>query len=397
VDKLRQYRSNSILLVICLVLAFISFKNYLLFHNIIELYSIIIAFVIFILAINTRHISSNSYLIFIGIAYGFIAFFDLFHTLSYKGMEVFPTRTANLPTQLWIIARYLEAMSLLIAYKFIDTELSIKKLFFSYFIISVVLLSGVFGLKWFPNCYQLGTGLTPFKVSSEYLIIVILNINILLLIKKRDKLHPQLYKCMLYSIGFTILSELFFTLYFDVYGSFNMLGHITKLISFYYIYKSVIQINLLDPYNTLFDNLSKKNKKIKRSNNILLVITKVKGLIATEEDIETLLDKSLDVLLEKKDYTMAWIGKAIQEDQKVIPIAYSGIAEEKLADCNITWDDTTTENESLKKVIEERKKLLKKIKIKSRILFQSKKSLLTKLTQLLLRYQSLMMIKSMVS
>lgn len=182
----------------------------------------------------------------------------------------------------------------------------------------------------------------------------------MLLIKKRDKFHSQFYKYMMYSIGFTILSELLFTMYSDVQGLFNILGHIVKLISFYYIYKSVIQINLLDPYNALFRNINKKNKKMKQLNNTLLVITKVKGLIATEEDIETFFDKSLDVLLEKRDYAMAWIGKAIEEDKKVIPMAQAGMTKGYLDNITITWDDKESSMGPTGRAIKERKHIIEK-------------------------------------
>src|SRR3954471_12412065 len=67
----------------------IASNNYLLFHSLAELFSIIIACGIFILAWNTRAFIRNNYLLFIGIAYLFVAFFDTLHTLAYHGMGVF--------------------------------------------------------------------------------------------------------------------------------------------------------------------------------------------------------------------------------------------------------------------------------------------------------------------
>jgi len=89
--------------------------NYLLFHGLAEIFSIVIACGIFMLAWNTRRFQDNAYLVLLGIAYLFIGGFDLLHTLAYKGMGVFVEAGANLPTQLWIAARYLESISLLAA------------------------------------------------------------------------------------------------------------------------------------------------------------------------------------------------------------------------------------------------------------------------------------------
>ena len=84
----------------------ISLRNYLLFHSIAEVFSIVIAFSIFVIAWNSRRVLENGYLLFLGIAYLFIGALDLLHTLAYTGMGVFPGTGTNLATQIWISGRY---------------------------------------------------------------------------------------------------------------------------------------------------------------------------------------------------------------------------------------------------------------------------------------------------
>lgn len=62
----------------------LSYNYFLLFHSLIELFSIIVAFIIFVIALYSRERTQNYFLIFMGIAYGFIGGFDLIHTLAYK-------------------------------------------------------------------------------------------------------------------------------------------------------------------------------------------------------------------------------------------------------------------------------------------------------------------------
>ena len=94
-----------ILLAISIALLGISsFYNYLLFHSLVELFSILVAFGIFVLAWQSRRLAENSYLMLLGITYLFVGGFDLIHTLSYKGMGVFPAKGTDFPTQLWIAA-----------------------------------------------------------------------------------------------------------------------------------------------------------------------------------------------------------------------------------------------------------------------------------------------------
>jgi hypothetical protein len=92
-----------------------SLYNYLLFHSIAEVFSIVVAFGIFIVAWNSRRFLDNTFFVYVGIAYLFVGGIDLVHTLAYPGMGVFPGYGTNLAAQLWIIARYMESLSLLIA------------------------------------------------------------------------------------------------------------------------------------------------------------------------------------------------------------------------------------------------------------------------------------------
>ena len=58
-----------------------SLYNYLLFHFIAEVFSIVIACGIFMVAWNSRRYFDNQYLLFLGIAYLFIGVLDLAHML----------------------------------------------------------------------------------------------------------------------------------------------------------------------------------------------------------------------------------------------------------------------------------------------------------------------------
>jgi len=53
----------------------------------------------------------------------------------------------------------------------------------------------------------------------------------------------------------TVVSEFCFTLYRDPYAAANMTGHLLKLLSFYLIYRAVIQETLANPYAALFQGL----------------------------------------------------------------------------------------------------------------------------------------------
>ena len=164
-----------------------SLYSYLLFHSLSEIFSIVVAWGIFAIAWNSRKFLDNNYLLFIGIGYLFVGGVDLLHTLAYKGMGVFQGDTANLATQLWIAARYIESFSLLVAPLFLGRNLRSSSVFMGYSLVVVILLTSIFYWRIFPNCFVEGVGLTPFKKRSEYVICLILIISVVLLIRKQKE------------------------------------------------------------------------------------------------------------------------------------------------------------------------------------------------------------------
>ena len=211
----------------------ISRRNYLLFHSLVEIFSIVVAGSLFMIAWTSRHYSNNPYLLFIGIAYLFIGSIDLLHTLSYKGMSIFLDYDyyAN---QLWIGARYLESLSLLLAFLLLSRSRPIRPLavLTGYCLATALLIASVFIWKVFPECFQEGTGLTAFKKNSEYIICAILLLDIALLLLYRAHFTDTIFRYLLWSMLFTIVSELAFTFYLDNYGFSNLVGHYFKLFSF---------------------------------------------------------------------------------------------------------------------------------------------------------------------
>jgi PAS domain S-box-containing protein len=239
--------------------------SFLLFHSLAETFSVVVACGIFMLAWNSRHVLDNNYLLFIGIAYLFIGGLDLLHTLAYKGMGVFRGYNANLPTQLWIAARYMESLSLLTASFFIGHRLRKNGVFLCYVLTTAFLLVSIFHWNLFPVCFAEGVGLTPFKKFSEYLISLILIASIVLLWKKRSELDKDVLRLLIVSILLTVASELAFTFYIHVYGFSNLVGHYLKIISYYLIYRAIIETGLARPYTLLFRNLKKSETALRES------------------------------------------------------------------------------------------------------------------------------------
>ena len=269
--------------LILLALYGTSLYSYLLFHSLAEIFSIVIAVGVFAIAWNSRRFLENNYLLFLGVAYLFVALIDLVHTLAYKGMGIFPGYGPNLPTQLWVAARYLEAASLAAAPLFLKRRLHPTWVFATYFLIFAGILLVIF-LGIFPVCFVEGVGLTPFKRLSEYLICLILLGAMALLWRHRREFDSGVLKLLSWSIALTIGSELAFTVYLNVYGLANLVGHMLKILSFYLIYKALIETALMNPFDLLFRNLKLSEEALRKERDF------VDSLINTAPVIVLVLD-----------------------------------------------------------------------------------------------------------
>ncbi len=244
-----------------------SFYSYLLFHILAELFSIVVIYAMFMIAWNSRKYIENHYLMFIAIAYLFVATLDLLHTISYKGMAIF-TDYDFYANQLWIAARYLESLSLLVAFIFFHVRkkpLNIQLQFLVYTVLTAVLIMTIFTWNVFPICFIEGVGQTPFKIISEYIICGILLAAVWVLSKHRERFEADIYRALLWSLVFTIISEFSFTLYISNYGFSNLVGHYFKIFSFYMIYKAIIQTGIVRPYDLIFRELALKEKTLQEA------------------------------------------------------------------------------------------------------------------------------------
>jgi PAS domain S-box-containing protein len=260
--------ASALLILIGLYAA--SCYNYLLFHCIAEVFSVVVACGIFMVAWNTRRYRIPNYLLLIGIAYLFIGVLDFTHTLAYAGMNIFNDYGANAPTQLWIAARYMESLTLLAAPFMLHRRTRPGFYFLIYAAVTAAVIVVIFHWRIFPDCYRPDAGgLTPFKKISEYIICLILLAAGFLAYRRRAHFDPEALKWLLLSIAAMVFSELAFTTYASVFGFANLLGHYFKIISFYLIYKAVIETGLTKPYDLLFRDLERQSEAHSRQRRFL--------------------------------------------------------------------------------------------------------------------------------
>lgn len=243
------------------VLYLISRYNYNLFHALADGASIVIAVSVFIIIWNTRHLLENDYLLHVGISFLFFALLDLLHVLGNKGMGVFPAY-GNLGPALYIASRYVIGISLLIAPLFVKRKLNTSIVFTVYSLVTAFILLSIFYWHIFPVCVVEGVGLTPFKVTSDYIVCLILLGAIGLLLVNRGSFDSRVFWLIVSSLILSIATGMAFTLYADPFGITNAVGHFFQIASFCLVYLAIIETSLTKPQNILYRKLTLKEKEL---------------------------------------------------------------------------------------------------------------------------------------
>ena len=247
----------------CVVIFFLmNFYSFLLFHTFIEVFSVTVMFSVFAFFWLTRDRIENNFYLILGSGFLFIGIIDLFHTLSYKGMNIFEGYDANLPTQLWIAGRYLQLLTILLAIFTIKKKIHLKYVIFGYFVVTSVIFITLFVFPVFPDCFIEGQGLTPFKKMSEYIISAGFIIAIFLVRKHKD-IFPERVRHNLYAAFIaTALAELLFTFYVSVFGISNVMGHIFKILAVIFVFRAILEVGLREPFEIVFRELKQRETEL---------------------------------------------------------------------------------------------------------------------------------------
>ncbi len=246
-------------------LVILSYYHYLAFHVLAEFFTVGVAITMFVVIWHTYDFSKNHFLMYLAAGYLWLGGLDVIHTLLYYGMPTAMDK-GNFTSQFWIGTRFLESVLLLTSTLFISKSLNRKFVVALFGIISGGLAAAIL-LGLFPDTFIDGSGLTRFKVFSEYLIITILLFAMIQIRRHRYQFDCSIYKLILICIGLTIGAELAFTFYVDMYGLSNLAGHIFKIYSFWVIYIAIIRTSLVAPFRILnhdLQELYERNQEAQR-------------------------------------------------------------------------------------------------------------------------------------
>jgi PAS domain S-box-containing protein len=235
--------------------------NYLLFHTVVEIGAVAVAWSVFLLVWSARRLKAPPGFVMLGVGYLFVGGLDLLHTLAYEGMDVFGHEGADLATQLWIAARYIEAAALLLFPFTYFRRLLSQVAGITLAAAFLILLGAIFIWDVFPVCFDPETGLTPFKKGSEYVLMAAFASAAFFMWRRRSLVGKTIALFLVASMLVTVASEFTFTLYASPYGAANMAGHLLKVVSFALIYRALVAETIERPLDVLGRQLRDETRR----------------------------------------------------------------------------------------------------------------------------------------
>lgn len=242
------------------------------FCNASELLNIVLGVSIYVVSKNTYKFSKNSYFMFLGISFLFISAFDLVH-MSYFGVSSGRNFSiSNSSEQMDTISSFLQAVTMIYAFRYIKKTLKPMATFLCYLLISVLIFLSVFYFNVFPTCYSGSLGPTVFKRATEIIDIIILASSAVILRFYNKEFNREALVYLISSVISMAISDMFFIAYTNETSFMYTIGHIIKVVSMMLIYKAIIQTNLTNPYKAMYSCLKDANEKLEFKTNELVEI-----------------------------------------------------------------------------------------------------------------------------
>ena len=236
--------------------------GFLTWHMLLEVMAIVVAALIFAVGWNTYALHRQRNILLASCAFLGVAILDFSHMLSFPGMPDFVTPSdPEKGIHFWLAARYLAAFALLaLAWRpwqsLPDTRAAPRQRRLWPLLGVLAMLLPVHWIAlwhphWIPATFIPGEGLTPFKQLAEAGVIVLHLLAIALLLPRLRQESQFDVPLLLGSLLVLTLSELPFIVYSSVTDSYNLAGHIYKVIGYLMLYRAIFVETVAAPYRAL--------------------------------------------------------------------------------------------------------------------------------------------------
>lgn len=241
-------------LVAAVVLYFISVANFELYHSLIELISVVVAMTIFSIGWHTRKYATSNLHLVIAVGYLFVGFSDAMHLLLFKGLDISSnTTTASLMLQFYLLARLIEATTLLAAIWTLGKNIRISgpRLLtpgFLFWGAVIVLMAS----ETTPDAIVKGSGVSGFAIAGVVLVCFLILAALFLLSRRWNNLRQRVAELLASAMVLMLVAYAMVPFFGSTTVLVTYTSHLLKLLSYVFLYRALVVGALTEPYYTLF-------------------------------------------------------------------------------------------------------------------------------------------------
>ena len=232
--------------------------QFVFWHSALETFAIVVAMLVFVTGYRAILSARKGTVMLLGIAFFGVGLLDFLHTMSYAGMpDALTVNSSQKSIFFWLSARLLAASALLlyIAVPGVPRIGLVKKrlaLLAMLAVTGIVAWVGVFHIDSVPALFIPGQGLTPLKVTVEWLIITVNVLTLAVLWRRRQALVNECVMALAFAVLLSAISELFFTMLGIIdKDAANVLGHLYKVAAYLYLFHATFNEALRRPLERL--------------------------------------------------------------------------------------------------------------------------------------------------
>jgi signal transduction histidine kinase len=237
---------------------------YLAMHTALEMFSVVVAWLVFVIGWNTHDAARAATTTLLGCAFLAVAAVDFGHALSYSGMPNFITPSSPEKAIFFsLTTRALAALAMLALAFLAWRPLPMRATRYYYLaatgvVVVFVYWIGLFQADSLPRTYVPGVGLTPLKVGIEHVLVALHTLAAIAFYVRLRRDGSATWAYLFAASGAMGLSQVLIGLYAHPYDVHNLLSHLYRLVAYFLIYRGVFLAGIREPYelaNRLRDEL----------------------------------------------------------------------------------------------------------------------------------------------
>lgn len=188
------------------------------------------------------------------LGFGFLAVvvLDVFHVLYFPGLQLYPEGFYDLSTRFWVAGRFLEAVVLILS-TYGRIKLPVNR-----WLLLLMVLCGAIGFSMMiihipslmPVLYT-PIGVTTEKKIMEYIIVGMFVFCLFRLSRVKDQSRVLSYRHIYRAVLIIIPAELCFTVFTTLSSFYLALGHVLKVVYYFYLFYGIYISFVRYPYETL--------------------------------------------------------------------------------------------------------------------------------------------------